>query len=102
MCEGLVLAVGDIVAVQATVAGALVYQPSAGVELIVTAIFAYNSVAHTSAGLIDASANQSFLAVQPAEAGSGHMNIKVGITNSVWLAMDGGGYKCGFSAVQTK
>ena len=46
MCEGLDLAVGDIIAQVNSAAGTLTYQPAAGVEIIVTALFQYNSSAH--------------------------------------------------------
>ena len=101
MCEGLVLAVGDIIAVQSTSAGALVYQPTVGTEIIITAIFQYSGGAN-NVGIRDIAGNEAYLATAPAEAGSGHMNVKIGITNSVYLHMSGSAYKPAFTGIQTK
>ena len=98
MCEGLVLAVGDIISQQSASAGALTYQPSLGVEIIITAVFQYNGSAHAM-GLTDGAGNDSYVATGGLE---NQMNVKIGITNSVYWHMSGTAYKAGFTGIQTK
>ena len=99
MCEGLVLAVGDIVSQQSAVAGALFYQPAAGVEIIITAVFQGNASAHDM-GLTDGAGNDSYVALGGIQD---QMNVKIGITNSVfWHMSSTATLKAGFTGIQIK
>ena len=100
MCEGLVLVVGDIVSTVSAAAGALSYQPALTVEVIVTAIFQYNGGGN-NVSLTDG-ANQCYLSITPVQAGGHHLNVKIGITNSIYFIVSGSGYKAGFTGIQTK
>jgi len=97
MCEGLDLAVGDIISQVATAGGGLTYQPAAGVEVIITAIFQYNGSAHQF-GLRTA-ADESYCSTSGNQS---QMNLKIGVTNTNYWHMNGGGYKPSFTGIQTK
>lgn len=97
MCEGLVLAVGDIISQVKTSSGTLTYQPAAGVEIIITAVFQYNGSAHNIG--IRTAAHESYAATGGV---TDQLSTKIGITNTVYFHISGGSYKAGFTGIQTK
>ncbi len=94
------MAVGDIIADQATVANVgLNFQPSAGTEIMVTWV---SAMSIGKIGLYGGSnLSQSYTQYNEANAYEGN-NVKLGITNTLYLSITANSTFGAFSGIQIK
>jgi len=96
----MVLAVGDVVSSNnGAVTGRIDYQPAAGVEILVTALFGYNSTSH-NVGLTDGAASSYPNTTTSVDYAV--LSTKIGITNSLYIFVQGNTQVPAFSGIQIK